>query len=1040
MGFKRVSKEELEQSKAPPFLGPPLQTTERLELLGKESLKSKKQFTHKESNIFLLAQENFKFEYTKNGALDNFEGIGDITIVNNSEKNRIWDVNLSYSGTENIFEYYTFINEDKKTNLGNFEPQTNKNLDYKIKDTKNIINPIKIFEKITVSNLNKENLGTKIKKRKIRKLEKEIQKKKEKTKVQIEEKYGKKIKSLQSEIKNKDNDIDKVLETLSKHTKKKNQLQKDINTLKKVINNLKKEKKEEKYEILERYLKKEDLNRNINELLEETKQKLESLKSKIPEIKKNYSNKQKMIKNEIEEKYNQKITQANKEVEKREDELARAYKKEEEWTKKEDRLENVVGKIEDRLKSLEDKFKIKKAETELKEKEGQYKKAEEKADKFADKVKSLKKSIKNLKKDIKSYKKNKNKELDSQLENLTDEEENKIEEYMDKIDKNKGLLKGIQNIIEKYEEDLKEYREKLKEHQVKLLDTGKEIENWMEKKEEIRLKINGLQDEVERLEKLKEKELKKEISRIKKKKEKREQRILDGYDDMIGEKLRDNYYLLFNTQNMLNYSINIENDSENKVKEVKLAKQFSDEFSDFKYESSSVSDVNINKNTIIFSIPSLDPGEKAEITIHTSIKPIERKIIGTGNIQLSYIYENRLISGLKFEELNGYSHAMHAMKIKEKETAPNKWTCQMIFKNNSDINMKLNSILVLDKEKRNKYLDLDFNSDKDGKLVKPQETFFSEKWEVEDKNEPKFYRKLNYSITHKTEKKSLMNLNLEESIFEIIDLSVEKKFTKSKIKSYEGSDLSCTLTLKNTGTIPIKGMVVKEIIPKDFLPPQDLSSFSIATSSGKDIADKVQIEILPDDQDASSSHEISIRVNLENIKPLELINVNENIKITYPFKAIKPDHTKEYNFPLNFTSYYPKEKKSPEDFYYISGTLPAQKLPNLDVIHQRRNLLIAKEIFPGRNVDEFAISLIVNNSSNIEITDIKIDDTLPNSIEVVSSNKEYNILDSDLERADTISFTIESILPFQEEEIRYYVRSKGDETLDQEKLESYLLT
>lgn len=1040
MGFKRVSKEELEVSKAPPFLGPPLQVAEKVDLFKPDSLKSEQKFGQKKSNVFILAQENLNYEYSKNGELENFEGTGDITIVNNSNKNRIWDVNLNYSGTNNIFEYYTFINEENQTKLGNFEPQTNKNLDYKIKDSKDIISPIKIFEKISVSNLKKENLGTKIKKRKIRELEKEIKQKKEKTKNQIKEKYGKQIEELEGQISAKYKDKNNVNAKINQFSDNKKELKKDITALEKVISNIIRNKEDDKHDLIGDYLEEEEIQININTLLEQTKDKLDSLKAKIPEIKKSYSDKMEKIKRKIETKYNKKISQTKTEIEKKEDELKRASQKEEEWSSKEEKLEDEVDEIEDKLKSLEDKFKIKKTENELQQKEEDYEKAENKADEFSDKVKSLKKAIKSLNKDIKSYQKDKEKEIDSKIDDLEDEEENKIDELDDKIEETEELLKRIQKIIEKYEDDLRNYREKLEEHREDLSKVGEKSEKWMIKKREIQSQIDKLEEEAQKLRDLRDKELKEELNRIKTKKQKIEERILEGYDDMIGEKIRDNYYLLFNKQNMLKYSINIENDSENKVEELKLAKQFSDEFTDFKYESPSVSDVEVKENTLIFSIAALAPGEKVEITIHTIVKPVQRKIIGTGNIRLSYTYKDRLMSGLRLEDLNGYSHAMHAMKIKEKETTPNKWTCQLIFKNNSDINMKLNSILVLDKKKESKFLNLTFNSNKNGKLIKPQETYYSKKWEVEDKNEPKFYRKLDYSITYKTEKKTLINLDLEESIFEIVDLSVDKKFSKSKIKSFEESDLNCSLTIKNTGTIPTKGMIINETIPKDFLPSSDFLNFSITTSSGKDIKGKVKIKIMPEDQDPSKAHEIQFRVNLENIKPLELIDVNEYIKISYPFKAIKPDHTKEYNFPVELTSYYPKEKKSPEDFYFISKELPTQKLPDLNVIHQRRNLLIAKEIFPGRNVDEFAISLIVNNSSNIEIKDIKIDDTLPNSIEVISSNKEYNILDSDLENADTISFTIESILPFQEEEIRYYIRSKGDETLNQEKLESYLLT
>ncbi len=1038
MGFKRVSKEELASSKAPPFLGAPIQMSEKLDQFEAKETESEKIYEREHSNALLIAQELLKYEYAKSGLLSNFEGNGDIIVVNNSKKNRIWDVNLTYGGTDNISEHS--MKEENKTNFGNFEPQTNKSLKYKIKNSEDIINPIKIFEKISVSNLNKENLGTKIKKRKIKKLEKEIEKRKENKKENIKEKYGRQIKGLESEVAKSNEELEQILEQISNLSESRAGFEKDIKVLKEAIRDLQKQKEKEKHELIDDYLNEEELENDLFKLLEETKKRLNSLNSKIPQIKKEYSNRKANIQKEIKSQYNQEIQQAEKEIEVKDKEYEKASKKEKEWSVKEEKIDNEISDLEDKLKNLEDKLKIKKIESKIEEKQKEHEKAEEKADLFSDKSKKLKKLIKNLRKDIKSYKKDRDKELDSKIDDLTDEKEDLIEEFEAKVEISQELRSHIEEIIEKYEDDLKTYDEKLEKKKKDFAVFKGELKDYIEKKEDFNKKIKDLKKKIQNLENLKEKEFKEEYKKIKKQKERRAQRILDGFDDMTGEKIRDNYYLLYNKENILTYLIKIENDSENTIEEVKLAKQFSEGFSNFKYDSSSVSNVKVDKNTLIFSIDTLDPGEKAEIMIYTSIKPVERKIIGTGNIHLSYKYKDRLISGLKFKNLNGYSHAMHAMKIKEKETTPNKWVCQMIFKNNSDINMKLNSIIVLDHEKKNKFLDVKFNSDNKGKLLKPQETYYSEKWEIKDKNKPSFYRKLNYSITHKAEMETLINLNLEESIFEIIDLSIDKKFTKSKIKSFEKSDLTCNITIKNIGTTYTKGLLIKETIPPDFLPPSDLSKIMVNTSSGKDFMEKIDIELLPEDQDPSKAHELNIRVNLENIKPLELINVNEFLKISYPFEAVKPDHKKEYTFPIEITSYYPKEKKSPEDFYYISRSLSAEELPDLKVIHQRRNLLIAKEIFPGRSVDEFAISLIANNSSNIEVKNIKIDDTLPKSIEVVSSNKDYKLIDSDLKNADTISFTIESILPFQEEEIRYYVKSKDETSLDQEKLESYLLT
>ncbi|TXT67578.1 MAG: hypothetical protein BAJALOKI1v1_50018 [Promethearchaeota archaeon] len=1042
MGFKRISNKELKLSKAPAFLGVPVQYEGELDLLKPDDVKSTIEYSQKESNVFVLAEEILNYEYSKNGLLKKFEGEGTISIINNSQKNRIWDVLLNYSKTENIRNSEIFNKKGDLIALGNFEPQKNKNLTYQIKDSEDLKNPIKIFERIEVSNIEKENLGTQIKRRKIEKLEKEIEHKKEHTKKQIKSEFDSKIDKVQEKLDKEKKDMDHSSDKLSNYSKKEKELINDINDLESVLKKLNNEKAQDKRDIIGRYLDQKDLKKDISLLLRESQQYLTQLENELPTIKKDFSDKTEQLLKEINNRYNPKIRDAERRLEQAEKEYDRLTQKEKKLEEKGSNLKDGIKELKKDLKSLEDQLKITRQEKEIEQKSTLLEKTETKLSNTSDRLKDLKKSQKQLGKDIKSLTKERDKELENQEKEITDLKDTKVEEQEKKIQETKELIKGTEEIIDKYEGNINSYESQLKIKERELAKINLQIKQLKEVNDKIQDKIDELENEIKDLNKFKENRIKKELTILEEKKEEREQRIMEGYDDILTQKQRDNYYLLYNKLNVLKYSITIQNISNLMIEDIKLAKQFSEEFQDFKYETSAAAKVDIRKNTLIFSFDSIEPEKDIEITISTTIKPEERQIIGTGNIQLSYINNNDLISGLELKDLKGYSHAMHAIKIKEKEEMPNEWVCYLIFRNNSDIAMKLKSLLVLDQTKENKLLDHSFNSNIKGKehILQPQDQYQSAKWEVKDKNEPKFYRKIDYSITHKLERKTTISLSLEESIFEIIDLNIEKKFLQPEIKSFEESTVECEVSIKNLGTIPAKGLIIKETIPKDFVPLLENSQYKITTSLGKDVKNLSKVRIVPENQDPSVEHEIKIFINLENIEPLELINIDEFLKLSYAFQALKPNHTKQYAFPIEVKSYYPKEQKSPEDFYYISKSLEFERLPKLKIIHQRRNLLIAKEIFPGRDVDEFAISLIVNNSSNIEINDIKIDDTLPKEIEVISSNRTYEVHDSEIENADTISFKIEKILPFQEEEIRYYVKNKNGEVLSQEKLESFLLS
>jgi hypothetical protein len=253
------------------------------------------------------------------------------------------------------------------------------------------------------------------------------------------------------------------------------------------------------------------------------------------------------------------------------------------------------------------------------------------------------------------------------------------------------------------------------------------------------------------------------------------------------------------------------------------------------------------------------------------------------------------------------------------------------------------------------------------------------------------------------------------------------------------------INVKNIGTIPIKAVILEEIVPADFLPSINSEVYSMRTSSGKLTSKQLEINVLPNNEDHTKRHKVQIFVNLEDSRNSDnLIEVGEFLEIRYPFKAITPDYNKDYNFPVEVTTFYPITTKTEdeeilkENFYQVKEELNPNALPGLEIIHKRRDLLIGKEIFPGRESDEFAISIMVQNDSNVEVSDIKITDSISESFEFVSSNIEEEISKDKEKDAFIISFLIDKILPYQEKEIRYYVKKKEDAKINYEELESFI--
>jgi len=360
--------------------------------------------------------------------------------------------------------------------------------------------------------------------------------------------------------------------------------------------------------------------------------------------------------------------------------------------------------------------------------------------------------------------------------------------------------------------------------------------------------------------------------------------------------------------------------------------------------------------------------------------------------------------------------------------------------------MKLNSIIVTDKSKGRKFIDLDLSSKT--LIIKPGEQYNPQSWEVEDENEPRFSRKLEYSVDYLLEKNTDIILRIDDEIFNIVGLRIDKELSEHEIKSFEESTIHVGIKLENMGTIPLKGISVNESIPEDFLPLTNISDYAFSNSNGKIESDKFTLTIDPDDQNATSPHKIQIK-NTSQLP--NVIGTNDFLEIKYAFKAISPDNKKDYKFPLEVKSFYHKFKADEElqDFkfqekadlkvFYVKEETISKKeeAPSIKIDHKRRGASIGKEIYPGKHHDEFAIIINVNNKSNVELKDLEIFDTFPQTFELISSSLENKLSKNDKEGINTIQFIIPSLLPYQEQEIMYYVKNVSGKDIKYSELESY---
>ncbi|MFX1311415.1 MAG: hypothetical protein ACFFHD_02230 [Promethearchaeota archaeon] len=500
-----------------------------------------------------------------------------------------------------------------------------------------------------------------------------------------------------------------------------------------------------------------------------------------------------------------------------------------------------------------------------------------------------------------------------------------------------------------------------------------------------------------------------------------------------------NHILLIGKENKIRFSILIENISTTFLEKIKIKKYISKFFYDLEVDGAINKDFTIGNNVIEFSINNLNPGEKREISIIGNIYPKKKENINTGKIELSLNLNNQILTEVDIKNFSAYSHAMHAIRKTEKEDAPNHWNCSFIFENHSEFKLQLKSILVLDKDKKNTLLDLNLNNSGEKLILNPHENYKAHNFDYIDEKEPIFSRKVEYSVEYKIEKNCLITAHYDDSVFKVVNLMIKKELSEKEIKSYEQSEIDTKIIVKNMGTVPIKGILAQEKIPKDFLPTKEISDYKLSNSSGEIKFEDFIINISPDDDDPTHEHILELRINLNNNKR-PLINVDDLLEIKHSLKAMTPDHNKDYNFPLDIQTYYPKYFDSKQNQYYVTNnTLSKIDGSEIKITHKRRKLMIGKEIFPGRNSNEFAIYITAKNDSNIKLNNVDVTDAFPDSFELISSNIDHKLSKADKAGERKISFTIDTLLPYQEREIMYYLRNITGKDIEFSELESFFV-
>ena len=402
---------------------------------------------------------------------------------------------------------------------------------------------------------------------------------------------------------------------------------------------------------------------------------------------------------------------------------------------------------------------------------------------------------------------------------------------------------------------------------------------------------------------------------------------------------------------------------------------------------------SVEQDSIVWDIGRMNVGETRALSISAKINTDSVDKIDAGVTSATYSSE-ATVSRVRFDRVSGSGRQFSYVNAEE-DDRPGVWHCTCVFENKSSFVVSLSGATVRLVGREEPILDVsDIRQD-----VPPEGKWDSMVKRVESDDQPSFTQEIRFSILPRVSVQSSGTVELKEQQLTVLDAILQKRFDKSRIKSYITSNVDTVITLENNGTSEINVLRVLDDIPGIFETPsvEDISIEIEGTELKQeqyriDVVKGIQLEnkhISPDGEGNS------LRMTIGTSAPLGL-QPGKAVVIRYALVAPDPS-------PSNHLLVAPIKVDFSSERFGPVATRFVESPPIISVVHKRRNISTGKEVFPGGKPGQYEIMLMFHNSSDSALDDLALHDIVPGTFSI-----EESIIRSDKEGERDASITKES--------------------------------
>ena len=391
---------------------------------------------------------------------------------------------------------------------------------------------------------------------------------------------------------------------------------------------------------------------------------------------------------------------------------------------------------------------------------------------------------------------------------------------------------------------------------------------------------------------------------------------------------------------------------------------------------------SVEDGFVVWDIGRLNIGESRTLSLSANVMTDAIDKIRAGVCSASYSAE-ATVSRTRFDRVHSSGRQFSYVTAIE-DDRPGVWHCTCVFENKSSFVVALSGATVRLAGRDVPILDVsDIRQD-----VPPEGRWDSMVQRVESDDQPSFTQEVRFSILPRVSVHSSGSVELKEQQLTVLDAILQKRYDKSRIKSYVSSDIETVITFENTGSSIINVIRILDDIPGIFETPST-EQVTIEIDGSELSEDQYRIEVvngiqLEEKHISPDSEGHGMRITVGTSAPLGL-QPEKTLIIRYPLHAPDPS-------PRNKMLAAPIKVDFSSERFGPVATRAVERLPKISVVHRRRNISTGKEVFPGGAPGRYEILLMFHNNSDSALDDLALHDVVPGTFTIdgstVRSDKE----------------------------------------------------